>query len=135
MKTKKVSVTNTKTFDLEYVENKDGQVKKIDPSKWTLEDYKERENDFVAQTIHHGLGTSRMNGRSTEFVSCGFCETQHEVYTWSFAGSGKRCENCGALMGPQGTSAEKDRIKQIGSLLEKDGKMKPICKTDNESDF
>lgn len=36
-------------------------------------------------------------GRSTGSIVCPFCATLVEVYLWSLAGSGKRCE-CGALL-------------------------------------
>lgn len=38
-------------------------------------------------------------GRSTVEVTCPFCGTDHQVYLWSFAGCGRRCDMCGAIMG------------------------------------
>jgi len=41
-------------------------------------------------------GRSRM-GKSTKTVICSFCKNEIEVYIWSFAGCGKKCD-CGALL-------------------------------------
>lgn len=40
-------------------------------------------------------GRSAM-GRSTDIIDCPFCQQGTEVYVWSLAGRGKKCE-CGAL--------------------------------------
>ncbi len=45
-----------------------------------------------------GSGLNRRHGRSTEIVTCPFCNGNTEVYVWSFAGSGKNCD-CGAKLG------------------------------------
>jgi len=37
------------------------------------------------------------HGRSTKIVVCPFCKEETEVYIWSFAGRGKKCE-CGAQL-------------------------------------
>lgn len=37
------------------------------------------------------------HGRSTWFVHCPFCDSEIEVYIWSFYGCGKKCE-CGAIL-------------------------------------
>lgn len=37
-------------------------------------------------------------GRTIEYVTCPFCETEVTTYAWSRAGSGKRCQ-CGAILG------------------------------------
>lgn len=42
-------------------------------------------------------------GRSSADVACGFCNRQIEVFLWSLAGSGKKCE-CGALLHSGGRS-------------------------------
>lgn len=36
-------------------------------------------------------------GRSYLYITCPFCEEQTRAYIWSLAGSGKRCDGCGAL--------------------------------------
>ena len=42
-------------------------------------------------------------GRSSFFVDCPFCgEKRILVYAWSFAGSGKRCPGCRAMLTPYG---------------------------------
>lgn len=40
---------------------------------------------------------SMPNGRSYFLAECPFCKYEQQIYTWSFAGSGKRCEVCGAM--------------------------------------
>lgn len=48
-------------------------------------------------------GYSSEHGRSSFFVDCPFCgEKRILVYAWSFAGSGKRCPKCRAMMTPYG---------------------------------
>lgn len=54
--------------------------------------------------INLGVASSR-HGKSTMMVKCPFCGAKLEVYTWSFAGSGKRC-SCGALLGLYGCAKE-----------------------------
>jgi len=40
---------------------------------------------------------SQANGRSYFYAKCPFCNNDQKIYVWSFAGSGKRCEGCGAM--------------------------------------
>ena len=40
---------------------------------------------------------SSSHGKSTKIIVCPFCERQIEVYIWSFAGCGRKCE-CGARL-------------------------------------
>ncbi len=47
----------------------------------------------------HVSGFYPRYGRSTVEVTCPFCETDHQVYLWSFSGCGRRCDVCGAIMG------------------------------------
>lgn len=47
-------------------------------------------------SINLGVKSSR-HGKSTMMVRCPFCESEIEVYIWSFAGSERRC-SCGALL-------------------------------------
>lgn len=49
-------------------------------------------------------------GRSTVAISCQFCNHLQRVYRWSFAGSGKRCEICGALNTRHGAFLHWDRL-------------------------
>lgn len=46
----------------------------------------------------YGYINSREHGKQTREVTCPFCNETYEVYSWSFAGCGKRC-SCGAKMG------------------------------------
>lgn len=45
------------------------------------------------------------HGRSSFYVDCPFCgEKRILVYAWSFAGSGKRCPGCRAMLTPRGAT-------------------------------
>lgn len=81
---------------------------KIDASKW-VNVPTERGDDYLADTVLCRGGNSEP-GRSTKYLACGFCEAEHKVYIWSLAGSGKRCDNCGALMCNRTTFAEKGKV-------------------------
>ena len=37
---------------------------------------------------------SSNHGKTTEWVLCRFCNTKTLAYTWSLAGSGKKCDTC-----------------------------------------
>ncbi len=41
--------------------------------------------------------TIREHGRTRDIIPCPFCNTEVEVYRWSFSGNGKLC-GCGALI-------------------------------------
>lgn len=62
---------------------------------------------------------SSSNGTSTETIICPFCETEIEVYRWSFCGCGKRCE-CGAKLELMTAYKEVKKQKQIGREVEKE---------------
>lgn len=51
---------------------------------------------------YHGL-----HGFSYTDCDCPFCGTDLEVYQWS-AGGGKRCDECGAMITPQGAHKVKE---------------------------
>lgn len=57
------------------------------------------ESGAVEARDHGGLYSfvPRM-GRTSALIRCPFCKRTVEVFTWSLAGGGKRCE-CGALFG------------------------------------
>lgn len=60
------------------------------------------ENEEHPRAIRQ-YGYSSEHGRSSFFVDCPFCgEERILVYAWSFAGSGKRCPKCRAMMTPYG---------------------------------
>lgn len=37
------------------------------------------------------------HGRSTVWITCPYCNFEVEAYSWSLAGSGKKCPKCGAI--------------------------------------
>jgi hypothetical protein len=41
-------------------------------------------------------GISQM-GRSYHYITCPFCDTEVQAFTWSLCGSGKLCPECGAI--------------------------------------
>lgn len=49
-------------------------------------------------------------GRSTAAIYCPCCGYENRVYIWSFNGSGKRCENCLALVSRHGASLRADKM-------------------------
>lgn len=61
-------------------------------------DRKERsdieERSFLDRGYH-----PKANGRSFSNIICPFCHCSNKAYRWSYIAVGKRCENCGALMG------------------------------------
>ena len=57
--------------------------------------------------IYDTVRESSAVGRSTRTIRCPFCGCEVEAYTWSLAGSGKRCE-CGAVHNYYGTTTRKD---------------------------
>jgi len=36
-------------------------------------------------------------GRTRILIECPFCQTRFWAFVWSLCGSGKKCDNCGAL--------------------------------------
>jgi hypothetical protein len=59
--------------------------------------------DKVERRQHQVGARKSAIGRSSVLITCPFCGAVVEAFTWSLAGSGKRC-TCGALHGPRGTS-------------------------------
>jgi len=57
--------------------------------KKVLCEIRQPQKAYMGQTRH---------GRSTKIVVCPFCKEEIEVYIWSFAGCGKKCD-CGARLG------------------------------------
>jgi hypothetical protein len=57
--------------------------------------------------------TPRPGGGNLVDALCGFCFTEQRCNIWSLCGSGKRCDNCFALLGPLGTikDARADMLK------------------------
>jgi len=53
-------------------------------------------------------------GRSTIDCDCPFCGIDLEVYQWSIHG-GKRCDECGAMITPQGAYRIKEYEEDIRS--------------------
>jgi len=54
-------------------------------------------NKNMTKAIILGFTTSE-HGKSKELIQCPKCKTKQEVYSWSFAGCGKKCE-CGVKLG------------------------------------
>jgi len=52
-----------------------------------------------AETYRPQSHTSQPNGKSYSTILCPFCDSEIDVYTWSFWGGGKRC-SCGAKLEP-----------------------------------
>lgn len=85
--------------------------RRIDASKWT-QPYTERGDHYRTE----GQGYEQFtydHGRAKAYTDCGFCEAESIVYIHSFAGGGKKCHNCGAIMFPGGAIAEKDRVVNL----------------------
>lgn len=55
-------------------------------------------------------------GRSTAEVLCPFCDFIQKIYIWSFAGCGKRCDNCGVHLGHHRATAEEKRFMDFESF-------------------
>ncbi len=57
-------------------------------------------------TVRQGFSE---HGSSWIHIGCPFCKEQSMTTAWSFAGSGKRCENsnCGAIFGLSGVAYKK----------------------------
>lgn len=49
-------------------------------------------------------------GRGTATTFCPCCGHENRVYIWSFNGTGKRCDNCRALISRWGASLHIDRM-------------------------
>ena len=81
----------------------------------------------VEERAHSGLYafTPRM-GRTSALVGCPFCGATVEVFTWSFAGGGKRCP-CGALFGRTTSYA-----RVTGSSVQEPGRMNLAPLTDDD---
>lgn len=73
-----------------------------DPSK-----YKSRQHESVEDLSHVG--------RSVVYATCPFCKRTVRAFSWSLAGSGKRCPGCGAIHGGQGTTMKKREDKENGN--------------------
>lgn len=56
---------------------------------------------FNGQSVH---------ARSTAYKTCPICSYKQFVYIWSFAGGGKTCESCGALLGYSGAMIQPDKL-------------------------
>ena len=85
--------------------------KKVNAGLWRNPPKRIQNNQYVSDTIYVSGGKND-HGGSTVYVRCGFCETEHEVYIWSFAGCGRRCQSCAALMSSRATYAQMDNIKK-----------------------
>lgn len=90
---------------------------KIDTSRWLPDispDRKETADGAIyAMEIPSDQITKYMSvssGRSTAEVNCPFCRFIQLVYIWSFAGCGKRCDNCGVLLLHRSAIAEENRF-------------------------
>ena len=73
---------------------------KIDPTRWLQDiepEYRESFKDYIMSQQLPILLSSQF-GRSQAEATCSFCGFIQRVYVWSFAGSGKRCDNCGVLL-------------------------------------
>lgn len=57
--------------------------------------------------------TASGHGTSSGKAKCPCCSAVSDIYLWSFAGSGKRCNNCGVLMVLSGAIVEKKDIKHL----------------------
>jgi len=55
------------------------------------------ERDDIVEKEFQTTGVRPLFGRSYINADCPFCKFRNRVYLWSFAGSGKRCEFCGAV--------------------------------------
>lgn len=84
--------------------------RKIDASKWTQPYELNKSGNYYTAPTPYYQDYRSTHARSTAITACGFCMTEHTVYIWSFAGGGKKCRNCGALMSPNATLADKSRV-------------------------
>lgn len=60
--------------------------------------------DTEARTYTVIRTEARPDGRSMVHIQCPFCNYRVHAFKWSLAGTGKRCQNCGAMIGHLGTA-------------------------------
>lgn len=59
--------------------------------------------------INRPYAYSGSHGKSTALVDCPFCQEKAIIiYVWSFAGGGKKCPNCGAMLSNYNATRVKD---------------------------
>lgn len=88
------------------------KMKGIEPNKFKdgIEiTYNDKSENFYAKTLGYWK-THSEHGRSMATVICGFCTEEVEVFIKSFFGCGKKCTNCGALIGVKNTRVELERM-------------------------
>lgn len=59
--------------------------------------------------VHTYYGHRARHGKSSIMIICPFCDTHTEAYTWSLAGSGKKCDGCGAIHYSSGMTEKRDK--------------------------
>lgn len=65
------------------------------------------EYDRTQQRAYGVISRRSQMGKTRILIACPFCQGTFWAYVWSLAGSGKRCEHCGAWHGSFGAYPKK----------------------------
>ena len=86
---------------------------KVDISKFTKGiEITETHSSFTVPSIGWCKTTSRV-GKSEGIAICGFCNNKQSMFVWSFIGGGKKCDNCGCIIGHSRSVIDKSKLNAI----------------------